>query len=196
MAQTWSPVPADEQAPIVSIGAPATGSTVGGTITVQVNASDNVGVTQVKLYAGATLIGSDDAAPYSFNLNATAYPNGALQLTASAFDAAGNESMSGAVDLTVYTAPVDNIPPTALITAPTENKTVSGTVTIKASASDNVALASMTLYVDDVQLCTGAGPALNCAWNAQAAARGNHFIKLIAADQSRNTALHQIRVKR
>lgn len=104
--------------------------------------------------------------------------------------------MANPVSVTVYNAPVDSAPPTAEITAPTANKTVSGTVTVKLTGSDNVALASMTLYVDNVQLCTGAGPALNCAWNAQAATRGYHYIKLISKDSSGNASSHEVRVKR
>ncbi|AUB83781.1 S8 family serine peptidase [Candidatus Thiodictyon syntrophicum] len=196
MALAWQRVAADTQAPSVAIGSPAASAQVSGTLSVQITASDNVGVTSVKLYAGATLIGTATTAPYAISLNTTAYGNGALQLTARAYDAAGNEALSSAVAVTVYNAPTDTIAPTAAITAPTANKTVSGTVTVKSIAADNVAVATMTLYIDNVKLCTGTSTALNCAWNAAAATRGTHVIKLTATDTSGNAKTIQVSVKR
>ena len=196
MALAWQPAAADLLAPSVAISAPAANGQVSGTVSVQLTASDDVGVTEVTLYAGATLIGSDTAAPYAINLNTTVYANGALQLTARAYDAAGNEALGAAVNVTVYNASVDTTAPTAQITAPTANKTVSGTVTLKSIAADDVAVAAMTLYVDNVQLCNGISTVLNCNWNAAAATRGTHIIKLIAADTAGNTATTQVSVRR
>jgi len=196
LALAWTAPAADTQVPSVAITSPAASAQVSGTLSVQITASDNVGVTSVKLYAGATLIGSDTAAPYAINLNTTTYANGALQLTARAYDAAGNEALSSAVAVTVYNAPADTTAPTATITAPTANKTVSGTVTVKSIAADNVAVATMTLYIDNVKLCTGTSTALNCAWNAAAATRGTHVIKLTATDTSGNAKTTQVSVKR
>ncbi|WP_295431975.1 S8 family serine peptidase [uncultured Thiodictyon sp.] len=196
MALTWTPVAVDTQVPSVAIGSPTANAQVSGTLSVQITASDNVGVTSVKLYAGSTLIGSDTAAPYAINLNTTAYANGALQLTARAYDAAGNEALSAAVTVTVNNVAQDTTAPTATITAPTANKTVSGTVTVKSIAADNVAVATMTLYVDSVKLCTGNSTALNCAWNAAAATRGTHVIKLTAIDTSGNAKTTSVSVKR
>ena len=196
MALAWQPAVADVQAPSVAITAPAANGQVSGTVSVQLAASDNLGVTEVKLYANGTLIGTDTAAPYAINLNTTSYANGTLQLSGRAYDAAGNEALGSTVNVTVYNAPVDTTKPTAVITAPTANKTVSGTVTVKSTATDNVAVATMTLYIDNVQLCTGTSTALNCNWNAAAATRGTHIIKLIAADTAGNTATTQVSVKR
>ena len=98
--------------------------------------------------------------------------------------------------MTVDNVAQDAIAPTAAITAPTANKTVSGTVSVKSIAADNVAVATMTLYVDNVQLCTGTSTALDCSWNATAATRGTHVIKLTATDTSGNATTTQISVKR
>jgi len=196
MAMAWTAPAADTQAPSVAISSPAASAQVSGTASVTITASDNVGVTAVKLYAGSTLIGTATAAPYAISLNTTAYANGALQLTARAYDAAGNEALSSAVAVTVSNAPADTIAPTATITAPTANKTVSGTVTVKSIAADNVAVATMTLYVDNVQLCTGISTALNCSWNTTSVARGTHVIKLTATDRSGNAKTTSVSVRR
>ena len=196
MALAWTAAPADTQAPSVAISSPAVGAQVSGAVVVQITASDNVGVTAVKLYAGSTLIGTATAVPYAISLNTNVYANGALQLTARAYDAAGNEALGAALDVTVDNVAQDAIAPTAAITAPTANKTVSGTVSVKSIAADNVAVATMTLYVDNVQLCTGTSTALDCSWNATAATRGTHVIKLTATDTSGNATTTQISVKR
>ena len=53
----------------VSLTAPTAGSTLtGSTATVSATASDNIGVDSVDFYAGTTLIGSDNTAPYSDQL--------------------------------------------------------------------------------------------------------------------------------
>jgi len=196
LALTWTPALADTQVPSVAITSPAAGAQVSGTVSVQITASDNVGVTAVKLYAGATLVSTATAAPYAISLNTSAYANGVLQLSARAYDAAGNEALGTAVNVTVSNAVVDTIKPTAAITAPSANRTVSGTVSVKSIAADNIAVATMTLSVDNVQLCTGTSTALDCSWNAAAATRGTHVIKLTATDTSGNATTTQVSVRR
>ncbi len=93
--------PPDTTAPTTSITAPTAGSTVSGTTTVAANAADDVGVTRVEFYAGASLIGSDTTSPYSVSWNTTAVANGAYTLTSKAFDAANNSGTSAGVAVTV-----------------------------------------------------------------------------------------------
>src|SRR5260370_1054841 len=82
----------DTQAPAVTITSPAAGSTLNGTVAVSVSASDNVGVTDVDLYANAALVGSATASPYTFSWNTTTVADGSVTLKAVAYDAAGNHS--------------------------------------------------------------------------------------------------------
>jgi hypothetical protein len=102
----------DTTAPTASITAPAAGATVSGAVTVSASASDNVGVTKVDFYDGATLIGTDTTSPYSLTWTTTSTANGAHSLTARASDAAGNVGTSAAVGVTV-----DNTtPPPQIVT--------------------------------------------------------------------------------
>ncbi|HLL53769.1 MAG TPA: S8 family serine peptidase [Myxococcaceae bacterium] len=92
----------DTTAPTTSITEPTGGSTVSGTaVTVSASASDNVGVSKVDFYVGATLIGSDTTSPYSVSWNSTGVANGSYNITSKAFDAAGNVGTSAAVAVTV-----------------------------------------------------------------------------------------------
>jgi hypothetical protein len=101
----------DSVPPTTSITAPASGATLTGSVTVSANAADNVGVTRVDFYAGATLLGSDTTAPYSVTWNTTGVANGAYVLTTRAFDGSGNSGTSANVSVTV-----NNTTPTCSIT--------------------------------------------------------------------------------
>ena len=111
-----SPPPADTTAPIVSITAPTSGSTVSGTsVIISANASDNVGVAGVQFKLdGANLGAEDTTSPYSITWNSTTASNGSHTLTATARDAAGNITTSSGVAVMV-----NNTTPPPDIQAPT-----------------------------------------------------------------------------
>ena len=99
---TWTPCgTGDTVAPTVSLTAPTAGSTLTGSTTVSATASDNIGVDSVDFYAGTTLIGSDNTAPYSISWNTTTVANGTYSITAKAKDGAGNVGTSTSVSVTV-----------------------------------------------------------------------------------------------
>lgn len=126
----------DIQKPTVSITNPATAKTYTNsqTVTISATASDNVGVTNVEFFDGATLKGSDLSAAYTYDWAFTDSDNGAHVWTARAYDAAGNVSTSSPVTLTVT---IDITPPTVVISSPTNgaNLAISPT-TVSGTASD------------------------------------------------------------
>jgi subtilisin family serine protease len=106
---TVSNTPPDTTPPVVSITAPAAGSTVSGTTTVSASASDDVGVTKVEFYVDGALNATVTAAPYSFAWNTTASSNGAHTLQVAATDAAGN-----AANVTRTVTVANNVAPVAV----------------------------------------------------------------------------------
>jgi hypothetical protein len=119
LAITFSVAAPDTTAPAVSVSTPAAGATVTGTVSVSANASDNVGVTGVQfLLDGANLGAEDTAAPYTVSWNSTSASNGAHMLTARARDAAGNQTISAGVSVTVSNAVPDTTPPTVTTVNP------------------------------------------------------------------------------
>ena len=74
----------------MSIAAPSNGATVTGQVSVQVTATDNVGVTSVSLYVDGAPYGTGYSSPYSFAWDTTKAANGSHTLEAQASDAAGN----------------------------------------------------------------------------------------------------------
>jgi hypothetical protein len=91
----------DTTDPTVEITAPDASATVSGAVNVAADASDDVGVTEVRFFAGGTQIGSDTTAPYSVSWDTTTVTDGDVTLTAEAEDAAGNVGTSAEVSVTV-----------------------------------------------------------------------------------------------
>jgi V8-like Glu-specific endopeptidase len=98
----WTGAPADGAAPSVAIVSPANGSEVaGGGVAVQVNATDDVGVTRMALYIDGQKASEKGAAPWTFQLQNLAPGKHAVE--AVAFDAAGH-SASSAIEISVVQA--------------------------------------------------------------------------------------------
>jgi hypothetical protein len=92
------PPPEDTEAPVVSITAPTESEVVSDTVTVSIDASDNVGVAN-------TYLSIDGGAYFSvgatYNWDTTTVDDGAHTLQAKADDAAGNEGFSTVVNVDV-----------------------------------------------------------------------------------------------
>jgi len=93
----------DSTKPTVSLTTSSASIVVPGNLTLTAPASDNVGVTRVDFFDGATLIGSDNTppSPFTFTVNVTGAMNGNHSYTAKAFDAAGNNNTSAPVVVNV-----------------------------------------------------------------------------------------------
>ena len=76
----------DTTPPVVTVSPP-----VNGTLAVQ--ATDDVGVSRVELWANGTLVATDYAAPYTFSL--AGLPTGNVSIVVKAYDAAGNVAQAG-----------------------------------------------------------------------------------------------------
>ncbi len=177
------PDPADTTPPTVSLTAPTAGASLRGTLTVSATASDNVGVVGVQFQLdGANLGAEDTTSPYSVSWNTTAASNGPHTLTAVARDAAGNPTTSSAVAVTV-----DNSAPTVSLTAPTAGATVSGTVTVSATASDNVGVVGVQFRLDGVNLgAEDTTSPYSIAWNTTTTSNGPHSLTAVARDAAGN----------
>lgn len=130
-------VGATNQAPVVSITAPANNATftAPATITITANASDADGtISNIQFYNGATLLGSDATSPYSFSW--TNVVAGTYSITVKATDNSGAVTTSSVLSLKVNAA---NINPVVSITTPASNATFTApaSISITASASDS-----------------------------------------------------------
>jgi len=138
--------PIDKVPPTVAITQPSSGATVAGVISVAADASDDRAVTQVDLHANGALVGTDLSAPYAFVLDTTGYANGTLTLDVAAYDANGNKATASR-QVQVNNLVPDTKAPVVAIGAPAVGATVVGTVSFSASATDDIAVAELKLYV-------------------------------------------------
>jgi hypothetical protein len=88
-----------------------------------------------------------------------------------------------------FAASPDVKTPAISMTAPLDGATVSGTIPVSASASDNVGVAGVQFRVDGVDLGTEVTTApYTTQWNTSTAANGAHVLTAIARDEAGNTA--------
>jgi hypothetical protein len=175
----------DSTPPSVSILTPVAGNTVvSGNVSVAVDATDDTGVTKVVLYVNGQSVGTDQSAPFNFNWDSTQRADGNVTMTARAYDAANNSSLSAGVTVTVDNVPdvADSTPPTVAITNLSNGSTVSGNVSINVRARDDVGVTLLSVYVDNSLECSIAdSDSLSCNWNTRKLS-GSHTIRAVARD--------------
>src|SRR5438094_455215 len=175
----------------VSIGEPGNGQTVSGVVTVKAAASDASGVAVVQFLRDGVELARDTTAPYEALWDTQTVGNGPHTLQARAQDNAGNIGESAIVLVTVSNGPPptsDTTPPTVAITSPDGSAPVSGTITVTANASDNVAVAGVQFFVDGALLDQDTTAPYAVSWDTMRVANGSYTLTARAQDTSGNPA--------
>jgi extracellular elastinolytic metalloproteinase len=127
-----------------SITEPANGATVAGNITVtaSVNTNDTAQISRVEFFVDNVLKNTATISPYSITLDTTTLSNGNHTLVAKVHDTAGNMGTSASINFSVNNAviPVISVTETG----------VSGTISLCATATDDVGVTKVEFYVDGV----------------------------------------------
>ena len=130
-------------APSVSLTAPANGASFNtpATIAIAASASDDGGVAKVEFFDGATRLGEDISAPYTYDWAGA--PVGSHSITAVATDNLGVQTTSSARTVTV-----SNSAPSATLTAPANGASylAPATIPIAANASDGDGITVVEFY--------------------------------------------------
>ncbi len=181
-----APPPPDNFPPTTSITSPADGATVSGVVTVTAEASDNVGVAEVDLLVDGVVKGAKLAAPYTFLWDASTSGMGNHTLQTIAYDAVRNTANSA----TVSTIVPDTIPPVVAITSPSIGAVVlrNTTLTITATATDNVGVSKVEFYVNDKLLGTATSSPYVWSWKVPGKNNVSYVIKAVAFDAAGRTA--------
>jgi len=127
------------------------------------------GASPVQVYnkTTATISGLDPGRTYYFAITA--------------YDAAGMESSYS----NIVTVP-ESAPPTVILSSPANNSTVSGKVSVIASASDNVGVAKVEYYVNGVLKATDTSSPSDYLWDTTALATGTYTLLAKAFDAAGN----------
>lgn len=196
LALDMGQAPVDSEPPVVDIFSPDGGATVAGVVLVEVNASDNVRVHAVTLFANGQPVGTDFSVPYQFSWDSRVYGDGPAILTAIAEDTSGisGESEERVVFIANHDLVDDQDPPTVRITSPVDGANVSGVITIEVSAEDNDTVELLELYIDGVLRTSIDGGSLIFSWNTRKVSGGTHTIEAIAYDRVGNSDEQSLQV--
>ena len=178
--------------PNVSFTAPTAGATVSGVITVQVSATDNVGVNSVTLSVDGVGLGTDNASPFSFVWDSAIVPNGSHTFTATVTDDSGNSS-TASVSVNVNNAVIfDTTPPSVKITSPSNGSKALMNLAVYVNASDNVKVVKVELYADGTLVSAATSAPFTTKWSTKKVSAGTHSLQCKAYDGAGNSANSEV----
>ena len=180
----------DTEAPSVTLTSPSNNVTVSGVVSITATADDNVAIEKVEFRIDGALIATDTVAPFATTVDASSAASGFYKIEAKAFDTAGNASPTDSVQIFVEeVVQADTISPTVMLTSPNNNETVSGTVSVTATAEDNVAVERVEFRIDGTLIATDTVAPFSTTMDASSAASGFYTIEVKAFDTSGNASL-------
>src|SRR5688572_23962720 len=201
---TPPPSGGDTTPPTATITAPTSGVWTGNSINIAASATDNVGLTNIKLWGNGGVFATLPCSGTSCSGNVWwltgSLPAAAYEVNAVATDTAGNQTVSAKI--TIFkdaTSPVvpsgatagggTTTPPLgAAITSPANGATVSGTVTVSMSAS-NVEGSPTTFLLQSggttISSQSVTGSTATASWNTTTVANGSHPLSLTVTNAGR-----------
>jgi predicted dehydrogenase len=105
-----------------------------------------------------------------------------------AFDAAGNSGNSDVVAVTVDNTISDTTPPEVSIVSPVGGEFVAGTISVSVSASDDIGVTAVELYLDGGFLSVDNTAPFSFTWDTTRTADGTHTLQARAYDAAGNVA--------
>ncbi|MCB1949270.1 Ig-like domain-containing protein, partial [Nitrosomonas sp.] len=177
----------DTLSPTIGIASPVSG-TVSGTIPIDFNYSDNIGVVSIDLYVNGQLLGKNTQAPFTFTLDTTTVADGDYLLTAYAFDEAGNQGVSANVVLTVsnISDSADTEAPIVTVASPSPGAEVSGITRVEFETFDYVGIVRVDLYANDVYVGSSKNAPFSIDWDTKQTINGYGYLQAQAFDAAGN----------
>ncbi|MDD5321663.1 MAG: M36 family metallopeptidase [Methylococcales bacterium] len=168
--------------PVTAITAPTSGANVAGIITITASANDPGGIVRVEFLIDGNLAGTATSSPYSITLDTRTLSNGSHTLESRARNAAGNIGTSTPVTFSVTNPTVDDKPPVISVS---ESGT-SGTITLNATATDNVGVTKVEFYVDNTLKGTDTTSPYSMTLDSTILTQGSHTLVGKAYDAAGN----------
>jgi hypothetical protein len=181
---------ADTTAPAVSFTAPSANATLSGSVTLSGSASDNAQIATVEISVdGGAYQRASGTTSWTYALDTIAYGDGSHTLAARATDASGNTSVAGLSVAFRNAVVIDTTPPSIAIALPSPGASVSGSVSVIGSASDNATVAKVEVSVDGGTYQPAQGTA---SWgyslDTTSLPNGGHIVAARATDASGNVS--------
>ncbi len=189
------PIRVDNTPPTGSFVSPQDGAYVGGVVTIEASASDNIQVKRVRFFANSTLICDSinqncevSSPPYKILWNSTLISFSPTLLTGVVEDMAGNTFVFS------RNITVDNIPPSVGINLPSPASYLRGITIVRISSSDPSSVTAISVFIDNTQIGSILNPPspVDIPWNTLSFSDGAKNIRAVAYDKAGNSASHQI----
>jgi thermitase len=179
--------------PSVTISSPSPNTTVSGTVSVQGTVTASGGLNRVELWVDGAKVSSTTSSSYSLPWDTTTASNTAHSLAVIAYDNSGASGQSQE-SISVNNPVLDTTPPSVSVSTPAGNSTVSGAVPVQGSATDNVSVSQIQLFVDGALAATTNSSPFSFTWDATSAATGSHTLTVKATDPSGNAGQQAVTV--
>lgn len=173
--------------PEIKIKNPPDGETVSSVVKIEVEATDDKGIDRVEFFIDGEPKSTAQSFPYTYMWATTDSPDKDVVIRAVVYDTIG-QSDDDSVTVTVE----NDKPPTVSIVSPSNGETVSGTITIRVDASDDVRITKVELYVGDDFVDSDGTQPYSFGLDTNALPNGSHFIKVYAYDTAGQTATAEI----
>jgi hypothetical protein len=184
--------------PSTSIISPLNGAVVSNIVTIQAQASDNIRVTRVEIYIDSLLKSTLTSSPYVTSWDTTKEVNGTHTIFSKAYDAAGNTGTSSIITVTTNNSSGggDTQLPIVTITSPANGTSIlkNSTITIYATASDNIGVTKVEFLINNVLKCTDPSPSYSCSWKVPAKKNAAYTITSKAYDAALNVGSNTVKV--
>jgi hypothetical protein len=178
-----------KEAPKVYITTPENGAVVSNIVKIEVDATDDKGVSKVEFYIDNNLKNADTQSPYVWNWDTTKGPSGNHTIKAKAYDT-DNQTGEQSIQVTV------DQPPAVSILSPSSGSDVFGFVFIKASISDDFGVPKVQFFVnDELRKTTNQSPH-TFDWNTNGVHNGKYDIKAVAFDTRNQSSSRSITLVR
>jgi Bacterial Ig domain/Protein of unknown function (DUF1565)/Fibronectin type III domain len=185
----------DSTKPTVTLSSSEDAVTSASSITLTADASDDVAVSKVEFYEGVNKLGEATLVPYSLELIFTAADNGDNSYTAKAFDTSGNEAMSNAVAVNVsIQTGGDTTAPTVSVSSSQTSVTSATSITLSATASDNVGVVKVAFFEGSSKLGEDGSQPYEFSLNLDSSDNGSHTFVAKALDAAGNEASDDVTV--
>jgi hypothetical protein len=174
----------DDIAPSGQIQNPIPGQTVNGTISIEIIATDNIGVDNVELSINGISRDTLSDFPYVYNWNTSQeIDDQSHVISAVVSDTSGNIGFIPPVSVIVDNQINDSTPPTGLISNPISGQTVSGTVEITVLAQDDYGIENITFFIDGINISNDNTAPYSYAWDTTVLENGSeHTISASITD--------------
>jgi len=172
--------------PIVLITNPVAGQDLTGTVSIEVLTEDDTGMDRVEFFINGDSVHTDTSNPFDYTWDTETVTDDMDHIIAVVgFDLGGNATL--APPIAVYVDNFDNIHPTGQIQNPVAGQTVTGTIMIEISATDNIGVEQVNLSIDGIPRDTLTTFPYTYEWDTTSETDDeDHVISIIVSDSSDN----------